>query len=485
MLYRLGIALAVLGALVAVPPRDLLPSAAASSVAPVARPFDVALPLAASVYGYSPRDLDSIYGLSGTVSSNATVAVIAAGRNPQISSEVATYRGQFGLPACGDCLTEVNESGATSPLPSEILDAQGNAPWHLETALDAEVVTALCPTCHVVVVEANSASVIDLAQAADAAVRVGAQYVSMSFGAGEWAGESSLDSHLSTPGVVYVAATGDSGYGTAWPAVSPNVVAVGGASVVGSAATGWRSTAWNGAGAGCSTYEQRGVVQSLVTGVVSGVLGGHCTGRVVSDMAGVADPQHGVATYSQGAWYSVGGTSAAAPAVAALFALAGNHSVSAVYDHPEAFVDIKSGTTLGCPSGAGALCNAQPGWDGPTGLGLPYGLVAFGGAPTPPPPLAPPTALARMTRAVISGRGTVGSRLWAHPGAFVDAETLLPVPVSVNYQWYAGSKPLRGAAGPSLKVARQLRQKNVWFRATITSPGYVTRIVTSPRRKVS
>lgn len=488
MLQRIGLALAVLGGLLAGPTAGVLRAAADASGpvdTPIAHPFVVAQPLTSRVAGYTPRDLASIYGVPVGASSTATIAVIAAGRNPQIASEVATYRSQFGLPACPSCLTEVNQTGATSPLPAEITDAQGNAPWHLETALDAEVVTGMCPTCHVVVVEANTANVLDLSQAADAAVRVGAQYVSMSFGAGEWSTEATLDSHLSAPGVVYVAATGDSGYGANWPAVSPNVVAVGGASVAGSAATGWSSTAWSGGGSGCSVYEQRSVVQGLLNGLLSGLLGGQCTGRAVSDLAGVADPMHGVATFTQGSWFSVGGTSAAAPAVAALFALAGNHNAGVLYNHPDAFVDIQAGSTQGCPAGAGLLCNAQSGWDGPTGLGLPYGLVAFGGAPAPPPPLAAPTPLRRLTAPVISGRPRVGKRLQAHAGAYVDADSRLPVPVLISYQWFAGSKPLRGATGPSIKLARSLQRKTVWFRATITSPGYVTSTVTSPRRKVS
>jgi hypothetical protein len=57
--------------------------------------------------------------------------------------------------------------------------------------------------------------------------------------------------------------------------------------------------------------------------------------------------------------------------------------------------------------------------------------------------------------------------------------------VLISYQWYAGSKRLLGATGSSIKLARQLRHKAVWFRATITSPGYVTSTVTSPKRKIS
>jgi hypothetical protein len=202
-------------------------------------------------------------------------------------------------------------------------------------------------------------------------------------------------------------------------------------------------------------------------------------------MAGVADPTHGVATYSNGSWFAVGGTSAAAPAVAALFALAGTHSSGSVYGHPDAYVDIRSGASAGCPAGAGALCNAQGGWDGPTGLGLPYGLVAFGGAPAPPPPLSAPSPLAHLTRPVISGNAKVGMRLWAHAGAFVDADSRLPVPVLVNYTWYAGGKPIPGAHGPSLKLSRQMRHKAIWFRASVASPGYVTSTAVSSRRTVS
>ena len=145
---------------------------------------------------------------------------------------------------------------------------------------------------------------------------------------------------------------------------------------------GWSENAWSGSGSGCSVYITKPGWQTD-----SG-----CARRTVADVAAVADPNTGVAVYdsygsSGGAnWYVFGGTSVAAPIVAAIYALAGNASSvnygSYPYAHTSSLWDITSGSNGRCVKGrsssSGAyVCNAGVGYDGPTGLGTPFGVGAF------------------------------------------------------------------------------------------------------------
>src|SRR5206468_2022041 len=107
--------------------------------------------------------------------------------------------------------------------------------WGLETSLDVEWAHAIAPGAKILLVEANSSSLTDLLAAVNyARNQPGVSVVSMSWGAGEWSGESAYDSTFTTPaghaGVTFVASSGDSGSAGApeWPSVSPNVLAVGG-----------------------------------------------------------------------------------------------------------------------------------------------------------------------------------------------------------------------------------------------------------------
>src|SRR5205823_12556527 len=142
--------------------------------------------------------------------------------------------------------------------------------------------------------------------------------------------------------------------------------------------------AWGGAGSGCSGFDAKPTWQTVSTG---------CARRAEADVSAVADPNTGVAVYN-GGWAVYGGTSAAAPIVAAIYALAGtpgatDYPAAYPYAHPGNLFDVTTGTNGSC---AGAVCAAGTGWDGPTGLGSPNGVAAFkaGGTTTPPPP--PPTA---------------------------------------------------------------------------------------------
>ncbi|MFI1167953.1 S8 family serine peptidase [Streptomyces sp. NPDC020801] len=340
--------------------------------------------------GYTPSDLRSAYRLTGTSGSGRTVAIVDAYDDPTAEADLAVYRRSYGLPPCttaNGCFRKVNQNGKTSPLPS------GDYGWAEEISLDLDMVSAACPDCHILLVEANSAYTTDLMKAEDqAAATPGVASVSNSWGAPEDDTVTSYDVHLNHPRVAIAVSSGDSGYGVSWPASSPYVTAVGGTTLhKATNARGWSETAWSGAGSGCSAYEPRPAWQHDPA----------CSRRTVSDVSAVADPYTGVATYDtynncghtslcdtllslglvKGAdgWIQVGGTSVASPIIASVYALAGNTAStvhgSYPYSHTPALNDVTSGSNGSC---AGSyLCKAGPGYDGPTGLGTPKGTGAF------------------------------------------------------------------------------------------------------------
>jgi subtilase family serine protease len=243
----------------------------------------------ASPSGYGAASLQSAYNLpaaSGGI--GQTVALIEAFDDPSVASDLATYRNQFGLPACtaaSGCLRVVNENGQASPLPPA--DRIG---WAGEESLDVDMVSAACPNCHIIVVEANNQDSTDLYTSVNSAVSLGAKFVSMSFGIPESPSDLSYDSqYLTHPGVVMTASTGDSGYGVTYPATAANVISVGGTSLsVASSARGWSETAWSGAGSGCSHYDSEPAYQSGVTA---------CSSKADADISAVANPATGAAVY--------------------------------------------------------------------------------------------------------------------------------------------------------------------------------------------
>jgi hypothetical protein len=318
---------------------------------------------AAAPQGYGPADLKSAYKLPSSGGSGMTVAIVDAQDSPNAESDLATYRSQYGLPACttaNGCFKKVNQSGQQSNYPSP------DPGWAGEIALDLDMVSAVCPSCKIILVEANSASMDDLGASVNTAVSLGANAVSNSYGGPEDNTVSAASSsYFNHPGVLITAATGDNGFGTSFPASSQYVLAVGGTSLTqDTSARGWAEGAWNGGGSGCSAYIPKPSWQKD-TG---------CSMRMVADVSAVADPNTGLATYDSygsGGWVVVGGTSASTPIIAAIFALTGhlNSGPSWPYAHTSDFYDITSGNNGTCsPS---YECTAGPGYDGPTGLGTP------------------------------------------------------------------------------------------------------------------
>ncbi len=327
-----------------------------------------ALPFAGGPSGYGPADLQSAYAFpSATAGTGQTVAIVDAFDDPTAESDLAQYRSYYGLPPCttaNGCFRKVNQTGGTLPMPPPSPD------WSLEISLDLDMVSAVCPNCHILLVESNTNLDSDLYTAEDTAAGLGANAASNSWGGSEYSGQTADDSHFNHPGVAITASSGDNGYGVSYPAASRYLTAVGGTSLTrGGGSRGWTESAWSGAGSGCSAYDAKPSWQTD-----SG-----CSRRTVSDVSAVADPNTGVAVLFGGLWFTVGGTSASSPIIASVYALAGNagsvNAGSYPYSHTSGLFDVVSGSNGTCsPS---YLCHGQAGYDGPTGLGTPNGTSGF------------------------------------------------------------------------------------------------------------
>ena len=131
--------------------------------------------------GFGPADLHSAYNLPTAGGANQTVAIVDAGDDPTAEVDLAVYRSTYGLPPCttaNGCFTKVNERGTATPLPAD-------AGWGVEEALDLDMVSAACPQCKILLVEADQPTGVDLGTSVDTAVKLGATEVSNSYGATE------------------------------------------------------------------------------------------------------------------------------------------------------------------------------------------------------------------------------------------------------------------------------------------------------------
>jgi hypothetical protein len=347
--------------------------------------------------GFTPSQIRQAYGFSqvtfsaGTVAGNGTgqtIAIVDACHDPNITADVQFFSTTFSLPTVdgtGQPLLSVHQMSTWTAT---------NAGWALETALDAEWAHAVAPGAHLLLVEARSSSLTDLLSAVSyAGSQSGVVSVSMSWGSGEFSTEARYDTYFTTPAghvggsslpgsVSFVAAAGDSGGITTWPAVSPNVLSVGGTTLQATPAYVSES-AWSSGGGGISLYEPKPSYQAGVTF--------SATRRTNPDVAYDADPATGFAVYdtvaygSQTGWFDVGGTSAGAPQWAALVAIADqgralsghgslngtSQTLPTIYSLPQAaFHDVISGSNS-FPAG--------PGYDLATGRGSPIAPAVISG----------------------------------------------------------------------------------------------------------
>ncbi|HVS36668.1 MAG TPA: hypothetical protein VMS17_14000 [Gemmataceae bacterium] len=351
------------------------------SASPLASPLSVVVPLAGSGPAsapFAPIEIAGAYSMPSSVSNpnNTTIAIVDAYSDPNIAGNLATFDAQWGVSA-PPSFKQVNETGGTR-LPA------GDANWGLEISLDVEWAHAMDPTANILLVEASSSSINDLMTAVGYAASH-ASVVSMSWGAGEFSGETAFDTgsggvsgfkgFANYPNTTFVASAGDSGSAVEWPSVSPDVVSVGGTTLSVNETTSGSTTtysygsesAWADGGGGVSSYEGKPTYQNGAQSYST---------RTTPDVSYDANPNSGVYvydTYRAGGWYEVGGTSAGAPQWSAVVALADQQRATALntttvettlYANPQDLHDVTTGSNGH---------SATVGYDLATGLGSPNG----------------------------------------------------------------------------------------------------------------
>ncbi len=234
-----------------------------AAVSPAASPPSGSLTPSQIRQAYGINNI-SFNGVAGD-GTGTTIAIVDAYNAPNIVSDVAAFSSYFSLPACN--LTVVNQTGG-STLPK---NPPADDDWDPEISLDVEWAHAIAPGAKILLVEATNDQIprgssipTDLFDAVNYACGVtGVVVVSMSWGQGEFSGESSYDSNFVHAGVTFVAASGDSGSPPIYPAISPDVVSVGGTSL--SVDSNGNRTSETGAtfsGGGISGYGQSGTFES-------------------------------------------------------------------------------------------------------------------------------------------------------------------------------------------------------------------------------
>ncbi len=325
-------------------------------------------------YGNSPAILRGAYALPSTGGAGI-IALVDAYDDPNAENDLGVFSTQYNLPACtsaNHCFQKVYATG---------VKPAANCSWAQEADLDIEWAHAMAPNAKITLVEAASNSSTDLAKAVNVASSLvspsgeGFGEVSMSWGFTEYSGELSLDGNFNQRGVVYVAAAGDIGGHTSYPAVSPYVVAAGGTSLTFNLAGQLISEkAWSSTGGGPSTYEPRPAFQSSVVSHVG-------TKRGTPDLAFDADPNSGVAAYDStpcgglSGWLVFGGTSLSSPAVAGIINLAGHFYASSDLELGVIYSGLGSSNFRDITVGQAGPYSAAKGWDFTTGVGSSTGVA--------------------------------------------------------------------------------------------------------------
>ena len=337
--------------------------------------------------GFTPADIQTRYGLGPFLGGGAgtIVALVELGDLPTAASDLTTYRTQYGLGTAP--FTKYNESGQQYNYPPSCSEFG----FCLETDLDIEMVAATCPQCTIYLIEGGNCgkTVCGLENAEATAANLGAAIISNSWGCstktvyGPNCGDSNFPNYFSTPGIAYLASSGDSGYPQLeWPAALPNVLAVGGTQLRKSGST-YTETVWDGAGAGCATTIPKPSWQHDPD----------CSGRTIADISAQAGCSPGVSEYDSdyGGWTGVCGTSVASPLTAGIVAIAGNPSGiyggSTIWKlskkkHKKELHVISSGSDGVCGN---YLCEAglkkhhggYKTYSGPAGWGTPNGIAAL------------------------------------------------------------------------------------------------------------
>ena len=289
------------------------------------------------------------------------IAIVDAGDYPTAATDLAAFSKFYGIPAAN---LKVTWPGTTKPpVYSE---------WLTEEALDIEWAHAMAPHAKLILVESVLENTDPTWQAVQLAAKLvaenGGGVVSMSWGDPEVAQETTWDKFFTTPGVVYFAASGDSGIGvSSYPTASPNVVSVGGTSFNRNSAGDFVSEVYGGGGGDISPYEPIPSYQSGIAGIVG-------THRGYPD---VASDFCCAPVYLQGGWLSVGGTSWASPTFAGIVNAAGNKQRSSVDELTWMYGELENSTEYASDfhdiTQGARQC--MVGWDLCAGIGSPRTYV--------------------------------------------------------------------------------------------------------------
>jgi hypothetical protein len=372
----------------------------------------------------------SAYGLTSLSASGGqgrTVAIVEVGDDPYIESDLQVYRSYYGFPVCtvaNGCLRKVNENGG-STLPA------ANTSWYSEYIDDVDAVAGICPNCSILIVEASTIAMSDVAVAENTAAGMGVTSIVNSYAAPE-VGMQQYASAYNHPGIAIIAASGNNDWSTGAqvPASYSTVIAVGGTTLTAASnARGWIDAVYPWGNGGCSTITPKPAWQHD-TG---------CAMRTTADVAfdsGWTPPEYGhfgpdQPTFENGAWTTGGGTSYSTAAIAAIYGLTGTpvNNASTLYANATQLYDVTSGSVLGQTDGSGGclppvpgptpgqvinqsiftrnalskrqtldlpgyFCMGEAGYNAPTGNGTPNGPGAFtaggcpitsGGTPNPHP----------------------------------------------------------------------------------------------------
>ena len=508
----------------------------AAASGPTGFPGPVALPQpAAGTPGY----LQQAYGLTALSQApiTDTVAIVDTGNDLNAESDLLAYRTDYGLPVCptaGDAscfFTKVDEHGGTT-YPAQVpniynpgtglYDINPNIANNNEISIDLDAVSALCPNCHILLVEATpnsdgsgNSGTVQIAQAT-AGATAGVKQISDSWGtafrtppAGVPGGPAGTDPYVFT-GIMTVAGSGDFGYWgdtqpscaatpnttcSEYPAADPNVTAAGATTLTAAGNDrGFVEAPWNQTGSGCDFLVSQPSWQTTLMDPSSLTWG--CTGRAYSDLSADGDDTTGLHVYNSSnplnsGWMMGGGTSQAAPLIAAYYAVVGatGNSPSWAYAHASLFNAVATTATAGgttvtnngyCSGSLAFLCNFGPGYDGPTGLGTISG-DAVAGAPSAANPASVEGPILDTNDNFLSATLT-GATVYPNAGTTfpvghaVDGPYMLATGASTGYYWEYGP----GAATTTSSPLGWLSSETSASAYTQTSTGGTLVSSTSP-----
>ena len=444
------------------------------------------------LYCYSPEEMRAVYGIpagAGADGSGQTVVVVSAYGSATIQSDLAAFDLGFHLP--DPALTILGPNGSGNQNDQVV---QG---WVFETSMDVEWAHAIAPGANIVLAVARSDNSHQINETlAEVVGRYPGAIITQSFGADEtfakrgfiddrnahrlYAAAAAVgDTVLAASGDFGASGAGDTSIVASYPASDPLVTAVGGTE-------GWPGTndLWHAdpvSGAGGYGGEQvwnetfpfpgaSGGAPSQIFPSPSYQSGLGYGKRTVPDVSYNASVAAGVLGIVQGSQTTFGGTSAATPQWAGIFAIANEQRAAAgrgplgpanpvLYAHPGDFHDITVGDNIYDPTLGGF--SAGPGYDLATGLGTPNvpsllpDLVAAAGVSTGPGQAPDATCLNQQLSGVYHDVNVQPGASCTLSGATVTG--------SVQAEGRAGGKPAAhgAAAAASLTITNSTIQGDV------------------------